>query len=266
MTASGFRVARVPPLLGRTLVESDEAPGAPPVAVIGHALWQRRFLGDPGVVGRSVRLGTEQTTIVGVMPESFGFPVAHQVWTSLRNGRSERTGPTSERTGPTSERTGPTSERTGPTLMVFGRLAPGVTRNEAQAELTTVGRRSAADAPDTHALLQPEVIPYSNLIFDPRNFDIALGLTLANIFLITLVIVVSANVALLMFARAASREREIGVRYALGASRGRIVTQLFAEGLALSGVSVILGLVIARYALGSLLRTVEANSGRALPF
>jgi len=241
MTASGFRVARIPPLLGRTLVQGDEAAGAAPVAVIGHSLWQRRFLGDLGVVGRSVRLGAEPTTIVGVMPENFGFPVAHQVWTPLRLGRSTA-------------------------LMVFGRLAPGVTRSEAQAELTTVGRRSAADAPDTHAFLQPEVIPYSNLIFDPRNFEVALGLTLANIFLITLVIVVSANVALLMFARAASREREIGVRYALGAGRSRIVTQLFAEGLVLSGLSVILGLVIARYALGSLLRTVEADSGRALPF
>jgi len=256
MTASGFRLARVPPLLGRTLLEGDEATGAPPVAVIGHSLWQRRFLSDPGVVGRSVRLGVAQTTIVGVMPASFGFPVSHQVWTPLRDGRSKRTGPTSERTGPTD----------AAALMVFGRLAPGVTRNEAQAELTTVGRRSAAVSPDTHTFLQPEVIPYSNLIFDPQNFEVALGLTLANIFLITLVMVVSANVALLMFARAASREREIGVRYALGAGRSRIVTQLFAEGLVLSGLSVIIGLVIARYALGSLLRMVEANSGRALPF
>jgi putative ABC transport system permease protein len=178
------------------------------------------------------------------MPEDFGFPIAHQVWTPLKSDRPERTGPT----------------------FVFGRLAPGVTLSEAQAELTIVGRRSAADAPDTHAFLRPEVIPYAHVTFDPRNFDIALGLTLAHIFLIALVIVVSANVALLMFARAASREREIGVRYALGASRGRIVAQLFAEGLALSSVSVILGLVVARFALGSLLRTVEADSGNALPF
>ena len=75
MTASGFRVARVPALLGRTLVEGDEAPGVPPVAVIGYDLWHRRFLGDAGVVGRSVRLDVEQVTIVGVMPEGFGFPV-----------------------------------------------------------------------------------------------------------------------------------------------------------------------------------------------
>jgi putative ABC transport system permease protein len=83
MTASGFRVARVPPMLGRALVETDESPGSPPVAVIGHALWQRRFAGDAGIVGRSVRLGIEQTTIVGVMPAGFGFPVANQLWVPL---------------------------------------------------------------------------------------------------------------------------------------------------------------------------------------
>jgi predicted permease len=242
ITASGFRVPRVPPLRGRTLVEGDEAPGAPPVAVIGYSLWQRRFLGDPLIIGRTVRLGAEQTTIVGVMPEAFGFPVAHQIWTPLRRGPSDQS------------------------LMVFGRLARDVTLDEAQAELTTVGRRSAVDAPNTHDFLNPEIVPYAHLVSDPRNFDITLGVILANIFLIALVIVVSANVALLMFARGASREREIGVRYALGAGRGRIVAQLFAEGLALSGVSAILGLVVARYALGTLLRMREADGGAPLPF
>src|SRR6185503_17056384 len=119
MTASGFRVARVPPLFGRALVDGDEAEGAPPVVVIGHSLWQRRFLGDPGVVGRTVRLGIDQATIVGVMPEGFGFPVAHQVWTPLRLGRSNQP-PLSElrRSAEASAK----AERTGPTtdpLLVF---------------------------------------------------------------------------------------------------------------------------------------------------
>jgi hypothetical protein len=149
-------------------------------------------------------------------------------------------------------------------LHVFGRLAPGVTITEAQAELTTIGERMVADFPDTHGSLRPQVVPYAHLSIDPRNFSV--GLTLANIFLVMLVIVVSANVALLMFARAASRETEIGVRNALGASRGRIVAQLFVEALALAGVSVVLGLVVVRYAIGSLLRAVEADKGGPLPF
>ena len=107
MTASGFRLARVPALLGRTLVEGDEAPGAPPVAVIGHSLWQRRFLGDARVVGRSVRLGIEQTTIVGVMPEDFGFPLSHEIWSPLR---------------PQTLSSSPDAT----TVQVFGRLAEGV--------------------------------------------------------------------------------------------------------------------------------------------
>ena len=263
MTASAFRLARVAPLLGRALVEDDERPGAPAVAIIGHSLWQRRFRADPRVVGRSVRLGIEPSTIVGVMPEGFAFPVAHEIWTPLRRGRSARTGPTNA--PGRSEKNGPTVADAAP-LFVFGRLARGVTLEGAQAELTTIGRRMMADAPDTHEFLRPEVVPYVHLTVDPRNFDVTLGLTLANVFLIMLVVVVSANVALLLFARAASREREIGVRYALGAGRGRIIAQLFAEGAVLSGVSAVLGLATARYAIGWLLSMREAERGSPLPF
>lgn len=245
MTASGFRIARVPPLLGRTLVETDELPNAPPVAVIGHSLWQRRFLGDPGIVGRSVRFGIEQTTIVGVMPETFGFPVAHQVWTPLRRQTLS-------------------NATDAAALQVFGRLARGAAIENAQAELTTVGLRMAADAPDTHRFLQPQVVPYAHLISDPRSAQ--LPLALANIFLIMLVVLIAANVALLMFARAAARESEIAVRNALGASRGRIVAQLFVEAVVLSGLSIIVGLAAARFALGSYWRMREADSGQPTAF
>ena len=245
ITASGFRIARVQPLLGRTIVDGDEATGAPAVAVIGYSLWQRRFQGDPRIVGRRVRLGAEQTTIVGVMPDGFGFPLSHQVWSPL-------------------PRLMPSATRDSATLLVFGRLAEGVTPSEAQAELTTVGRRLAVDAPETRASLQPEVVPYSYLFIDPRPYSV--GLALANVFLIMLAATVFANVSLLVFARAVSRENEIGVRNALGASRGRIVVQLFVEAVALSALSIIAGLGATRYVLGSLLRLHQAETGRALPF
>jgi len=245
MTASGFRIARVRPMLGRALVETDEWPGATPVGVIGQALWQRRFLADPGIVGRSVRLGIEETTIVGVMPEAFEFPVAHHVWIPLRR-----------------QTPGDTSDSAP--LLVFGRLAKALTIDQAQAELSTIGRRIAADAPGTHAFLEPQVVPYANLIVDPREFQRPLAL--ANIFLVLLVVLVAANVALLMFARAATRENEIAVRNALGATRARIVGQLFVEAVALSALSVIAGLAAARFALGSFWRVQEADGGRQLPF
>jgi hypothetical protein len=84
ITASGFRVARVPPLIGRPLADDDERAGAADVIVIGADLWRTRFASDPAVVGRTVRLGDTAFTIVGVMPERFAFPVNHQLWIPLR--------------------------------------------------------------------------------------------------------------------------------------------------------------------------------------
>ena len=246
ITASGFRLARVPPLLGRTFVDADEAPGAPAVAVIGHSLWQRRFLADPRIVGRSVQLGAGQTTIVGVMPEGFGFPVAHAIWSPLR--RDAVTSATAA----------------GEPLMVFGRLARGVTADQAQAEFATIGIRTATEAPEVVKFLQPQVVPYVALIFDPRSYQ--LPFTLANVFLVMLLVLVSANVALLMYARAVARETEIAVRTALGATRSRIIAQLLVESLVLSVVSVGVGLAAARAALQSFWRMYEADSGGPLPF
>src|SRR5262249_19643110 len=86
MTASGFRLARVAPAKGRFLLDSDEAPGAPPVVVIGFDVWQSRFSNDPTIIGRSIRIGRDLHTIVGVMPKGFAFPVNHQYWTAFRDG------------------------------------------------------------------------------------------------------------------------------------------------------------------------------------
>jgi predicted permease len=245
MTASGFRIARVPPLVGRMLVETDELPNAQPVAVLGYSLWQQRFLADPAVVGRTVRLGSEQRTIVGVMPQAFRFPVAHELWTPLSSDTLSNTA-------------GARS------LQVFGRLAQEASIDQAQAELTTIGARTAGDTPETDAFLRPEVVPYANLFLDPRGSQTALAL--ANIFLIMLVLLISANVALLIFARTSARVSEIAIRSALGATRGRIISQLFVEAAALSLISAIVGLAASRFVLGSFWRMVEADSGGALAF
>jgi putative ABC transport system permease protein len=246
MTASAFRVARVLPLLGRTLVEADEDPGAPPVLVIGHDIWMRRFSGDPGVVGRTVRLGSKRWTVAGVMPEGFSFPAAHEIWIPLRvhavgHGPGE-----------------------APGLLVFGRLDRDASKAQAQAELQAIGHRAADGLPETPEHLRAQLVPYTWLFSDPS--DLQLGLALGNIFVVMLLVLVSANVALLMFARAATRETEIAVRSALGASRARIVGQLFVEGLVLAGLAVVIGLAAARIGIRSLLATLAADSGRTLPF
>jgi len=249
ISASAFRLTRVPPLLGRPLVAADERAGASPVAVIGHDVWRTRFAADPAVVGRSVRLGNTMHTVVGVMPEGFAFPVSHNLWVPLRPNAVDH------------------QPRQGPALQVFGRLAHGVTLREAQAELITRGRRAAADFPDTHRHLRPEVMPYARSIFDVSGWR-SVGLMSINLPVVMLLALVCANVALLMFARAATRESEIAVRNALGASRGRIITQLFAEALVLAGVAAVVGLAAARFGLRWVMGVVEAEmlDGARLPF
>jgi putative ABC transport system permease protein len=248
ISASAFRLMGDPPALGRTLLASDEAPGAPAVVVIGHDVWQRRFGGDPAVVGRSVRLGSTQATVVGVMPAGFAFPIAHSLWVPLRLSAHE---------GP----------REGPAIRVFGRLADGASLVDAQTELDAAGARLAAAEPDTHAHLRPRVLPYARSVYDFSAWRSA-GTLSSNVVLVLLLVLICSNVGLLMFARAASRESEIVVRSALGASRTRIVLQLFAEALVLGGVAAVVGLAATgttlRWAIGILefgLPTVEA-----LPF
>ena len=247
VTASAFRIAPDRPLLGRTLAVADEQPGAPPVVVLGHDVWRTRFAGDSQVVGRTVRLGDAFATVVGVMPEGFEFPVSHELWTPLRAAALDR---------------GPLS---GPGVTIFGRLAPGATLEAAQAELTAWGRRAAAESPTTHERLQPRVAPYTSMYFDPSKADSGLLMSV-NVFAVMLLVLVCGNVALLLFARAATRESEIIVRTALGASRGRIVGQLFAEALVLGGVATVVGLTAAGFSLREWGTTfLERNLGR-LPF
>jgi predicted permease len=251
ISASAFRLARVPALLGRFLVEADEHAGAPPVVVIGYDLWQDRFEGESSVVGQTVRLGGVQATVVGVMPEGFAFPVAHRLWAPLRLSISGR------------------ERYEGPRIQVFGRLTPGVTLAEAQADLTTLGQRAAADDPQTYQHLRPQVVPYPKAWVNYiSSGGFALGLISSNLFVAMLLVLICGNVALLMFARAATRESEIVVRTALGASRGRIITQLFAEALVLGGLAAAVGLAAAGFGLRWGLGVVESTimDGSQLPF
>jgi predicted permease len=248
MTASGFRVAGAAPLMGRVLVEADEQTAAPSVAVIGYEVWRTRFASDPSVLGRTVQLGSEHATVVGVMREGFEFPVAHDVWMPLRAEMLNQ------------------APGSGPGVSVFGVLAPGATLETAQAELTTVGRTAAIEQRATHEHLQPRVQSYAKLFFSPSSAD-GVGIFFSiYVFALLLVVLVCSNVALLMFARAATRENELVMRSALGANRSRIVAQMFAEALVLGVVAAAVGLVAADVALRAWgLEFLEINMGR-LPF
>jgi putative ABC transport system permease protein len=245
MSASAFRLARVAPIAGRTLIDADEDSGAPPVVVIGHEVWHRRFGGDATIVGQRIRLGADQPTVVGIMPEHFTFPSTQQMWIPLSRRPALR------------------ALVDDPGLLVFGRLAAATSAAQAQTELSVVASRRTA-SPAAKADLRSEVVPFTRLMFD--SLDLQIGLALGNIFVVMLLLLVCANVALLTFARAATRATEIAVRTALGASRLRIVTQLFLEGLVLAGLAVATGLAVARYGLQSILAVYRTESGSPLPF
>lgn len=215
--------------------------------VLGYDLWRRRFASDPQIIGRSVRLGDNTYTVVGVMPRAFSFPLNNEVWIPLRANPADY------------------PPRRGPSLVLFGRLASGVSIDSARAELAAAGQRSATAYPRTHARLRPRIVRYTELWFDdePRSLMHVLQLMVS-----LLVVVVGANVAILVYARTATRQAEIVVRTALGASRRRIIGQLFVEALVLAAASAAAGLVIAGFALSQARAAAEVVAARygGLPF
>ncbi len=250
ISASAFRIARVPPLLGRPLLPEDERRGATAVVVIGHDLWTTRFASDSGVIGQTVRLGKTPYTVVGVMPDGFGLPISHSLWVPLQLNDAAY------------------PRHQGPRTNVMGKLAVGMTMSAAQAELDARRARAAADFPATDRHIQPVVKSYVESVWsaieDSRLQSIIMYA--ANLFFIGLLLLCGANVATLVFARTATREAEISVRSALGASRARIAGQLFAEALVLSTVATLIGLAVASYGLLWVKTVVSGGQGRPMMF
>jgi len=247
ISASGFSVARVRPLMGRYIEAGDEREGASSVIVIGEYVWRNRFASDPAILGRSIQLGATSYSIVGVMPKGYAFPFNDHFWIPLRAGLP------------------PSEPRTGPDLMVFGRLAPGATIESAQAELTGISQRTAQAFPMIYAQLRPQVLPYAQPFVGLHGSQDLAGLLMMQGMLVALLALVCLNVAILVYTRTAMRRGEIGLRTALGASRGRIVTQLFVEALVLSVAAALAGVAIAAFGLrqiGAALQSV----GVELPF
>jgi predicted permease len=244
ITASAFAITNTPPLVGRYLLPSDEAESAPPVLVIGYEAWQRQFAGDRNVVGREVTLGGVPRTIVGVMPEGFEFPTVHQFWIPLRED------PLAYKRGE------------GPSLATFGRLAAGVTMEQAQAEVAAIAQQTAAAHPGSGEPLRPLVLPYAQQVIEDPG--LVWAMRAAQAFASVLTVVVAINLAILVYARTMTRLGEIAVRSALGASRKRILTQLYIEALALALVGAAAGLALTRYMLDVIQSLNEMNG--SLPY
>jgi len=242
LTAAAFGTARVPPLLGRGLLDSDDMRGAPSVIVLGYDLWQRTFGGRPDVVGSVVKLGNTPSTVIGVMPKGFAYPVNYTAWTPLPLRASYEA-------------------LEGGAIGVIGRLAPGVSREQANAELRVLGERAAAALPATHQHLNPRVMRLGEA---PDDLDAA-AFVMRNLPVLLVLIIACVSVGTLVYARTATREEEIAVRSALGASRARIIGQLFVEALVLASVAAVAGLIAADRVVMFVIENFNRASG-GVPF
>ncbi|HEY1184578.1 MAG TPA: ABC transporter permease [Bryobacteraceae bacterium] len=235
MSANGNRVGRQKPLLGRDFTSADERPGAAPVVLLGHHVWQQRYGGDPGMVGRTIRVDDVPAEVVGVMPPGKRFPEETDLWMPLVP-------------------TAAMEKRSDRSLMVYGRLADGVKLGAARTELVTLMRQLASQYPETNRGLTAEVLPIAMItgVYAMRPLFAVLFGAVGFVLLIA-----CADVANMLLARAAGRAREISIRVAIGAGRARIMRQLLIESTLLSLAGGGLGWLVA---IGGL-RWFDAGTG-----
>lgn len=223
-----FKVLGVDPLLGRTFLAEDDGAGKPPVAVLSYALWQRRFGGQSSVLEQPITLNGEKFTIIGVMPASFQFHIKH------RSG----TGRPAELWTILPMPIGPGANDRGRFLSVVARLKDGVAVEQAGAELRTIEARLSDEVPQFNKNYSAEVLPLREQFFGSVRRPLWLMLGAVGFVLL----IACANVANLLLSLATSREKEIALRAALGARRGRIIRQLLTESLLLALLGSALGL------------------------
>ncbi|HEX8897633.1 MAG TPA: ABC transporter permease, partial [Chthoniobacterales bacterium] len=235
-TSNLFTLFGVSPILGRTLLPSDEQPGRNHVVVIGSELWARRYGSDGNIIGREILLNDEPHTVVGVMPPNFQPDGYGELWVPSPFGVP---------TNSLRPNVDPRPIRSSTYLVVFARLKPGVTLEKARAEMDAIGRRLEQQYPDDNQDVGIRVTPLHE--------DVVGGIRPVLLLLFAavgfLLFIGCANVANLLLARAATRSREISIRAAMGASRTRLVRQLLTESVLLAVIGGILGAILAAWAI-----------------
>ena len=243
--AAYFEVLGVPTALGRTFAVGEDSPGRDGVVVMSHRLWRDAFGSDPSVIGRQVELDGQPLEVIGVLPEGFhslsSVSVQPDLWRPLVLAPFRNI-------------------RTGPTISVIGRLAPAATLDQAEADFRLVVDRIAAEHPDTNGGRTGWLQPVRDFLVG--NLEQPLAILFGAVGFVMLL--VCANVANLLLARSACRAKEMALRLALGAGRGRLVRQLLTESILLAGVGALFGLLLANWGVQPLLALIPDSAG--VPF
>ena len=222
-TANLFSLLGVQPMLGRDLARADDEPKAAKVMLISERLWKKSFGGDPNIIGRDIRLDGAPRTVVGVMPAGFRFPSQTDIWV------------------PMASVFGMNDNRSWRADQAIARLKSGVTGPSAQSEMSVIAERLAQQYPETNKLIGAAVVPLRDHVAGNVRFSLLVLLASCG----GVLLIACANVSQLLLARATTRERELSVRAALGASRWRLARQALAESALLAVVGSVVGAFLA---------------------
>jgi putative ABC transport system permease protein len=243
VTANYFDTLGVKPIMGRSFTEEENQPGKDAVAIVTNNLWQRRFGGDPNIVGKTITLNSVTRTIIGVLPVDFNYPMNAEVFAPIAI--------TPELAG----------NRQNHTYYVIGRLKPGVSVQSAQADVDGITARLEQQYSESNTGLRATVFP---IVADTvRKYDSGVWVGMAAVAFVLLI--ACANVANLMLARASGRQKEIALRAALGASRWRIIRQLLTESLIVAVIGGAIGVLIAVWGIDALRAANPADAARFAP-